>query len=86
MKKPKDINKTVDETLADLLDIKEDFIKAESTITEDLGGDSLDEVEIVLALEEEFGIHISDDESSKLRKVDDCYTLIRHKLEEKTNG
>jgi acyl carrier protein len=43
---------------------------------EDLGADSLDQVELIMAFEEEFGVEISDDEAEKIRKVKDAVDYI----------
>lgn len=57
-------------------------IKMESDIVNDLGADSLDSVEIVIALEEEFGISILDSEAENVKTVEQLVKLI----EEKING
>jgi acyl carrier protein len=55
-------------------------IKLESDISNDLGADSLDSVEIVIALEEEFGISILDSEAENIRTVEQLVKLIEEKL------
>ena len=51
------------------LGVAEDLIKLESSYTDDLGADSLDTVELVMALEEEFGTEIADEDAEKLTTV-----------------
>ncbi|MCN4144162.1 MAG: acyl carrier protein [Thiohalomonas sp.] len=51
------------------LGVKEDEVKSEASFVDDLGADSLDTVELVMALEEEFGTEIPDDEAEKITTV-----------------
>ena len=51
------------------LGVSEDLVKLESSFAEDLGADSLDTVELVMALEEEFGTEIADEDAEKLTTV-----------------
>ncbi|NNF15393.1 MAG: acyl carrier protein [Gammaproteobacteria bacterium] len=55
--------------VADQLGIKEDTIKNDSSFVDDLGADSLDTVELVMALEEEFECEIPDEEAEKITTV-----------------
>ncbi|KOC14150.1 hypothetical protein AFCA_008605 [Aspergillus flavus] len=55
--------------IAEQLDVKMEDIKNEARYVDDLGADSLDMVELVMALEEEFNTEISDDDSEKLLTV-----------------
>ena len=57
-------------------DVDEADIKAESTFIDDLGADSLDTVELVMALEEEFGIEVPDEQAEKLQSVGDVIKYI----------
>ena len=59
----------VKEMLANQLNIEADKITETSKIIEDLGADSLDMIEMLMALEEEFGISVPDDEAEKLKTV-----------------
>ncbi len=61
---------------------KEEEIHLESTFVEDLGADSLDLVELVMHLEEEFSIQIPDDDVEKLKTVGDAVNYIQKKLDE----
>lgn len=55
--------------VADQLGIKEDTVKTDSSFVDDLGADSLDTVELVMALEEEFECEIPDEEAEKITTV-----------------
>lgn len=55
-------------------------IKNDSKIIEDLGADSLDVVEMLMTLEETFGISISDDDTSTMKTIEDVAKLIDNKL------
>ena len=57
--------------------MSEDQIKPESAFVEDLGADSLDTVELVMALEEEFEIDIPDEEAEKIRTFQDVLNYIK---------
>ena len=63
------IEAKVKKVVADKLGIDETTIKNESAFIEDLGADSLDTVELVMALEEEFGCEIPDEEAEKITTV-----------------
>lgn len=66
----------VKELLAAQLNISQDKIKDDSKLVEDLGADSLDMVEMLMTLEDEFGISISDEDALKLKTVSDIVTYI----------
>ena len=51
-------------------------VTPEASFVEDLGADSLDTVELIMAFEEEFGVEISDDEAEKIRRVKDAVEYI----------
>ena len=55
--------------IIDQLGVSEEVITPEASYTEDLGADSLDTVELVMALEEEFGTEIADEDAEKLTNV-----------------
>lgn len=59
----------VKKIVAEQLEVDSDKVKPESTFAEDLGADSLDTVELVMALEEEFGIEIPDEAAEKIDTV-----------------
>ncbi|MBE7074981.1 MAG: acyl carrier protein [Clostridiales bacterium] len=61
------------------LNVAESKITAESRLVEDLGADSLDTVELLMAFEEEFGISIPDEEAMKMKTIKDIVDLIDSK-------
>lgn len=68
--------------VVDQLDASPDQVTPEAKFVEDLGADSLDVVEMIMALEQEFDISISDDEAEKLQSVGDVVNYIKDALDE----
>lgn len=66
----------VKEMLANQLNIEVDKIKPTSRIVEDLGADSLDNIEMLMALEDEFGITVPDEKADELKTVADIANYI----------
>ena len=66
--------------LADQLGLKEDKIKPESRIVEDLGADSLDVVELLMTMEDDFGVSVSDEEAVNLKTVADIVKMLEGKV------
>mgnify|MGYP000943134364 CR=1 FL=1 len=62
--------------VAEQLSIDTDAVKMESKIIEDLGADSLDVVELIMALEEKFEVEIPDSDAEKLIKIEDVVNYI----------
>ena len=62
--------------IAEQLGVGEDEIKATSSFIEDLGADSLDIVELVMAMEEEFEVEIPDEEAENIKTVQDAVNYI----------
>jgi acyl carrier protein len=62
--------------IADQLGVGEDEIKATSSFIEDLGADSLDIVELVMAMEEEFEVEIPDEEAENIKTVQDAVNYV----------
>ncbi len=58
------------------LDVSEDGVVPEASLIDDLGADSLDLVELVMAMEEEFGVDIPDTEAEKIRTVQDAINYV----------
>jgi acyl carrier protein len=67
--------------LVDQLDVDEDAVTMESSISEDLGADSLDVVDMVMSLEEEFDVEIPDEEIEAMKTVGDIVKYIEAKNE-----
>ena len=68
----------VRDVVVEQLSVSPDQVKLDSKIIEDLGADSLDVVELVMALEEKFGIEIPDSESEKLVSIKDVVDYIEN--------
>lgn len=66
----------VKKVVVEQLNVEEDSIKMESQIIQDLGADSLDVVELIMALEEKFDIEIPDADAEKLVKIEDVVNYI----------
>ena len=66
----------ISKIIVEQLGVNEDQVKPEAKFIEDLGADSLDTVELVMALEEEFGTEIPDEEAEKLQSVGDVVKFI----------
>ena len=69
----------ITKVIVDKLGVTEDKVKPEAAFAEDLGADSLDQVELVMALEDEFDIEIPDEEAEKLKKVGDVIAYVKSK-------
>jgi acyl carrier protein len=63
------VEEKVKHIIVEQLGVDEDEVKPDASFVDDLGADSLDVVELVMALEEEFGLEISDEDAEKLRTV-----------------
>lgn len=66
--------------IAERLGLEEGEIKEESDFVEDLGADSLDVVEMVMAIEEEFDIEVPDEDAEKIKTVKDAVEYIQNKI------
>ena len=75
-----DILNRVKKVTVEELAVKEEEVIESASFTEDLGADSLDLVELVMAYEEEFGIDIPDEEVGQIKTVGDAVTYISSKL------
>jgi acyl carrier protein len=76
----KTVEAKVIKIVAEKLNVEEKNVSAASRFQEDLGADSLDIVELLMEIEEEFGVSISDEESEKLKTVGDAVKFIGSKL------
>lgn len=71
------VEQRVKKIVAEQLGVNESDIKNESTFVDDLGADSLDTVELVMALEEEFECEIPDDEAEKITSVQQAIDYVK---------
>ncbi|HDH99806.1 MAG: acyl carrier protein [Candidatus Latescibacterota bacterium] len=78
--------RSVEERVRDLvveqLGVNPEQVTREASFIDDLGADSLDTVELVMAFEEEFGLEIPDEDAEKITTVGDAITYIEKKLQE----
>ncbi len=70
------IEERVKKIVAEQLDVKEEEVTNNASFIEDLGADSLDNVELVMALEEEFELEIPDEQAEKITTVQDAVDYI----------
>jgi acyl carrier protein len=75
-----DIELKAREIIAKQLGVKMDVIKMDAYFTDDLGADSLDTVELIMAFEDTFGVEIPEDEAEKLAKVRDVIDYLKTKI------
>ncbi len=73
------VEEKVKEIIIDQLGVDEKQVTTTASFIDDLGADSLDTVELVMALEEEFDIEIPDDEAEKIAKVQDAIDYIKNR-------
>ncbi len=73
------IENRVKKIIVDQLDVTEEEVTPQASFVDDLGADSLDTVEMVMAFEEEFSIEIPDEDAEKIRTVQDAIDYIKKK-------
>lgn len=71
-----DVAERVKKIVVEHLSVEDDKVTAEASFIDDLGADSLDTVELVMAFEEEFGIEIPDDAAEKILTIKDAVSFI----------
>lgn len=74
-----DVAQKVKRIIVDQLGVSEEEVTPEASFVEDLGADSLDLTELIMAMEEEFDIEIADDDAQKILKVQDAIDYIENK-------
>lgn len=72
----------IKDIIVEQLDVEEDAVTMETSITEDLGADSLDVVDLVMSIEESFDVEIPDEEVENIKTVGDIVKYIENKVEE----
>ncbi|MEG1799904.1 MAG: acyl carrier protein [Synergistaceae bacterium] len=78
--KMEEVQAKLKEIVIDRLNAEEDQIKPEASFVEDLGADSLDIVELIMGIEEEFEIEIPDEDAEKLTTVGEAMAYVKTKL------
>ncbi len=70
----------VKDVIVDQLNVEEDDVTEDAAFVDDLGADSLDIVELVMALEEQFGVSIPDEQAEKIKTVGDAVSFIAENI------
>jgi acyl carrier protein len=71
------IDEKIKKIICEQLEVSEEDVVPGASFVDDLGADSLDQVELIMAMEEEFGISISDEEAEKIATVKDAIDYIQ---------
>ncbi|MDA2916265.1 acyl carrier protein [Nitrospinae bacterium AH_259_B05_G02_I21] len=71
------LEKRVKEIIVEQLDVEEEQVTPEASFIDDLGADSLDTVELIMAIEEEFDVEIPDEEAEKIITVKDAIGYVK---------
>ena len=66
--------------IAEKLGVSEDKINPQASFVDDLGADSLDQVELIMAFEDAFDVEIPDEDAEKMRTVKDAYDYLQSKV------
>lgn len=72
------VEEQVKKIIVEQLGVSEEEVKPEASFVDDLGADSLDLTELIMAMEEEFNIEIGDDDAQKILKVQDAISFIEN--------
>ena len=75
-----EIYEKVKEVIVDQLNVEEDDVTEDAAFVDDLGADSLDIVELVMALEEQFSVSIPDEQAEKIKTVNDAVSFISENI------
>ena len=70
------VEEKVKKIIMEQLDVEENVVVPEASFVDDLGADSLDQVELIMAMEEAFGVSIPDEEAEKIRTLQDAINFI----------
>ncbi len=73
------VEEKVKKIIVDQLGVSADQVTPDAAFVDDLGADSLDLTELIMAMEEEFGVEIDDEDAQKMSKVKDVLTYIQSK-------
>ena len=76
------IEERVKEIVANQLGVEPNEVVPEASFVDDLGADSLDLVELIMAMEEEFGVEVPDEDAEKIRTVQDTIDYLRNHIQE----
>ena len=76
------VEERVKKIIVEQLGVKEDEVANQASFVDDLGADSLDTVELVMALEEEFGVEIQDEEAEKITTVQQAVDYIQDHVQD----
>ena len=76
-----ELENRVSEIIIEQLGVSRDELVAKASFIDDLGADSLDIVELVMAMEEEFDIEIPDDDAEKIQTIGDAVSYVKGRLE-----
>lgn len=76
-----EMRKKIVEIIANQLGIDQGDVTPQASVVDDLGADSLDVVELVMALEEEFNLEIPDEEAEKIKNVQDIFNHMENALQ-----
>lgn len=77
------VQEKITEIIVEQLGVKSEEVVPEASFVDDLGADSLDTVELVMAFEEEFGAEIPDEDAEKIQTVGDAVKYIEEKTSQK---
>jgi acyl carrier protein len=75
------LEERIAEIIVEQLGVSREEISPEASFVEDLGADSLDLVELVMAMEEEFDVEIPDDDAARIERIKDAVAYLKEKLE-----